>query len=108
VTTYRIAPDVAWHATEGRVAVLDLADIAAVPFVLEGSASAIWNAVAESGSAGADGVLTAVAGRFGLDPIDVEDDVRAFLDELVGRALIVTDADLSASQALSEQPEPPR
>jgi hypothetical protein len=88
VTTYRIAPDVAWHASQGRVAVLDLADASAVPFVLEGSASAIWNAVSESGGDGADGVVSSVAVLFGLSADDVRDDVVSFLEELVERALI--------------------
>ncbi|NQX35527.1 PqqD family protein [Herbiconiux sp. VKM Ac-2851] len=96
MTTYRIGPDVAWHRSDDdaaeRIAVLDLAEIGAVPFVLEGSAAAIWIAVDEHGSEGADGVLTAVAERFGLEPAEVGGDVRAFLAELVERRLIESSA----------------
>ncbi|MCS5713752.1 PqqD family protein [Herbiconiux sp. CPCC 205716] len=110
MTSYRIGPDVAWHSSDddggaggsggagaGRVAVLDLAEVGAVPFVLEGSAAAIWTAVFEHGDEGADGVVAAVAERFDLEPADVRADVDAFLAELVQRRLIEAEPDPAAA-----------
>lgn len=105
MTTYRIGPDVAWHSSDdegaggsaggasagaaaGRIAVLDLAEVGAVPFVLEGSAAAIWTAVSERGDDGVEGVVAAVAERFGIEPGSVRADVTSFLAELVERHLI--------------------
>lgn len=95
-TRYRIAPNVAW---------LDAAEVepdrdtvwAAVlpdgrPVVLDGSACAVWRALAEHGT------VTAIAEQ--LTPPDdpdllatVAQDVRAFLGGLVAQGLVVADED---------------
>jgi hypothetical protein len=72
-----------------RVVVLDLSDLhSARPLVLEGSAAAVWHALAEPGTARQ--VAAAVARDFGLPATEVEPDVRDFLASLRQRGLAVS------------------
>jgi hypothetical protein len=72
-----------------RVVVLDLSDLErARPLVLEGSAAAVWHALAEPGTARQ--VAAAVARDFGLPATEVEPDVRDFLASLRRRGLAVS------------------
>ena len=72
-----------------RVVVLDLSDLqTARPLVLEGSAAAVWHALAEPGTARQ--VAAAVARDFGLPATEVEPDVQDFLASLRRRGLAVS------------------
>lgn len=55
------------------------------PFVMEGSAYAIWRALDEPAST--DQVVERVAADFGIPAAEVEPDVLAFLAELESRGL---------------------
>jgi hypothetical protein len=77
---------VAWVGEEDRVVVLHLDRLEELPVVLSGSGAAIWHAV-DAADDVTDTVGT-VAEAFGVQPEDVEADVRAFLEDLAGRGLI--------------------
>ena len=65
----------------GRVVVLDLAHpTTARPLVMEGTAAAIWHALAEPATVAQ--VAGQVAADFGVPAADVDADVLAFLGEL--------------------------
>jgi len=76
-----IREDVAWTGEGGRYVVLSLADAAARPQVLEGSAALIWAALAEGEAPVAD-LSARVAGVAGVTSDVVEGDVAAFVAEL--------------------------
>jgi hypothetical protein len=83
---WRRNPDVAVVDSPGRVVVLDLTTPrTARPFAMEGSACAIWHALAEQRTT--DQVVERVAADFGVRAADVEPDVRRFLAELQSRGL---------------------
>ena len=80
------SPDVAVVESPGRVVVLDLTTPeTAQPFVMEGSAHAIWQALDEQPST--DQVIERVASDFGIPAAEVGRDVLAFLAELQARGL---------------------
>ena len=79
-------PDVALVESPGRVVVLDLTTPqTARPFVMEGSAHAIWRALDLHPTA--DQVVARVAADFGIPAAEVEPDVLTFLAELESRGL---------------------
>ncbi|WP_195908193.1 PqqD family protein [Nostocoides sp. HKS02] len=83
------SPDVAVVDHGERVVVLDLQDPqTARPLVMEGSAAAIWHALAEPRTT--DQVVAAVALDFGLPATEVAADVRSFLTTLSERGLAAT------------------
>jgi hypothetical protein len=72
----------------GRVVVLDLSEPAtAHPFVMEGTAEAIWRALDEPGTT--EEVVSRVAREFGAPPAHVAGDVVDFLADLRARRLVV-------------------
>jgi hypothetical protein len=93
-----IAPDVAWidardlpalgeQAAADAVYVTRVPD--GVPLVLEGSAWAVWTALADGADTVA-AVAEAAAALMGTEPGDaVARDVTAFLDQLTGAGLVV-------------------
>ena len=83
----RHSPRIAWVGEPERVVVLHLDRLDELPLVLTGSGAAIWHAV--DGSGDVDEVIRTVAGEFGLPTETVEPDVRAFLEDLAARGLIV-------------------
>jgi len=82
---YRIAPDV------GRVDADELTYVARLPegpaLVLADSAAVIWAEVSEGGSL--EQVVERVADAFGLAPAAIEEDVAAFVEQLVALGLLV-------------------
>jgi hypothetical protein len=83
---WRRNPDVAVVESLGRVVVLDLTTPqTASPFAMEGSACAIWQALAEPSTTAQ--VVERVAADFGAPAAEVEPDVLAFLAELLARRL---------------------
>ena len=83
---WRRNPDVAVVESPGRVVVLDLTTPqTARPFVMEGSAYAIWQALDEPRPRRP--VVERVAADFGIPAAEVEPDVLAFLAELESRGL---------------------
>jgi hypothetical protein len=90
-TVWRRNPEVALVESPGRVVVLDLATPeTAKPFAMEGSAYAIWQALAEQSTT--DQIVERVAADFGVLAAEVDADVRSFMDELSSRGLIRPDA----------------
>jgi hypothetical protein len=86
-TVWRRNPDVAVVESPGRVVVLDLTTPrTARPFAMEGSAAAIWQALAEPSTTGQ--VVERVAADFGAPAAEVEPDVLTFLAELESRGLL--------------------
>ncbi|NYG07549.1 hypothetical protein BJ986_002036 [Phycicoccus badiiscoriae] len=86
-TVWRLEPDLAVVESPGRVVVLDLTTPrTARPFVMEGSAHAIWQAL--DGRPTTDQLVARVAAAFGLPAADVEPDVLGFLAELESRGLV--------------------
>jgi hypothetical protein len=83
---WRRNPDVAVVESPGRVVVLDLTTPqTARPFAMEGSAHAIWRALAEQSTT--DQVVQRVAADFGIPAAEVEPDVLTFLADLESRGL---------------------
>ena len=83
---WRRNPDVAVVESPGRVVVLDLTTPqTATPFAMEGSARAIWRAMAEPSTT--DQIVERVAADFGAPAAEVEPDVLTFLAELESRGL---------------------
>jgi len=84
---WAIRDDVAWTGEGDRVVVLSLADAAARPQVLEGSAATIWSALA-AGAAPIDDLSARVAEDVGLDIAGLEADVAAFVLTLADEGLV--------------------
>jgi hypothetical protein len=83
---WRRNPDVAVVESPGRVVVLDLTTPqTATPFAMEGSACAIWQAMAEPSTT--NRIVERVAADFGAPAAEVEPDVLTFLAELESRGL---------------------
>ncbi|ADU47695.1 PqqD family protein [Intrasporangium calvum] len=82
---YGIAPDV------GRVDADELTYVARLPegpaLVLADSAAVIWAEASEGGSL--EQVVERVADAFGLAPAAIEQDVAAFVEQLVALGLLV-------------------
>jgi hypothetical protein len=74
-------------SSEGRVAILDLDDLAEPPRILEGTAAAIWSAV--DGARTTSLLVAAVAEEFGLTAAEVRTDVVEFLEYLADLGLLV-------------------
>jgi len=84
---WRRHPDVALVESPGRVVVLDLTTPqTARPFVMEGSAHAIWQALDDQPTT--DQVVQRVAADFGAPAAEVAPDVLTFLAELESRGLV--------------------
>lgn len=75
--------------SEQRVTVLDLDRPAEPPLVLTGSCAVIWTAV--DGERGVDEIVALVAEEYGVGADVVGRDVRAFLEDLVARGVLVSD-----------------
>lgn len=84
---WAIRDDVAWTGEGDRVVVLSLADAAARPQVLEGSAATIWSALA-AGAAPMRDVIGRVADTAGVSPDRVAADVAAFVGDLRDRGFV--------------------
>lgn len=89
----RIGDDVAWTAEEMRVVAFDLTRPGANPFVLESSAAAVWEEIAEGGPLLGEVLLQRIAESFDIDESEISDDVEALLDALVSRDLLAIGAD---------------
>ncbi|UWF77908.1 PqqD family protein [Microbacterium neungamense] len=86
---HRIGGDVAWVSSgPERVVVLDLADPAATPTALEGSAAAIWHTIADADGITRDELLRVLAESFAVQAGDIADDVDAVLRRLRELSLI--------------------
>jgi hypothetical protein len=85
-TIWTRSPDVAMVESPGRAVVLDLATPeTAKPLAMEGSAYAIWQALAEQPTT--DQVVERVAADFGVPAAELEPDVLSFLAVLESRGL---------------------
>lgn len=85
-TVWRRNADVAVVESPGRVVVLDLTTPqTARPFAMEGSAWAIWQALAEPSTTAQ--IVERVAADFGAPAAEVEPDVVTFLAELESQGL---------------------
>lgn len=79
--------EVAVVASEGRVAMVDLARLEAPPMVLNDTGAQIWQAV--DGRRTTDQVVAHVAAEAGLQPDEIREHVAAFLDSLVELGVVV-------------------
>lgn len=77
-------------AGDERTVVLDLDRLGDPPLVLDGSAEAVWDALAEPRTS--NEVIGEVAERYGESPETVGPSVRAFLSDLIDRGLLVEPA----------------
>ena len=80
-------PELAVVESADRVTVLHLDHLAEPPLVLSGSGVAVWEAV--DGRRTLAEVVEAVAASYGLEVVAVEAEVRVFVEELVGRGVLV-------------------
>lgn len=85
---WRRNPELAVVERPGRVVVLDLSRHSASPWVLEGSAEAVWRALAQPCSTAK--VVDHVALDFGIPATEVEADVTSFLEQLQAAGLVQT------------------
>lgn len=88
-TLWRIHDDVAWTGEAPRVVVLALANPAASPLALEGSAALIWSALA-AGPGCSDDIVARVAESAEVDGAAIRDDVESFLGSLRDQDLVFT------------------
>ncbi len=99
MTSYRVAPDVAW--VEVSTSSAPEAVAARVPdgppLALHGPSALIWLSAVESGNTRE--VVDRVADATGELPQTVEQGVRDFLDDLVARGLLTT-GDLPAARTI--------
>ncbi|GAA1945860.1 hypothetical protein GCM10009798_01040 [Nocardioides panacihumi] len=79
--------ELAFTESADRVAVLDLDRPGEPAIVLTGPGSAIWAAV--DGRRGIAEIVAVVASSYDVAESDVDADVRAFLQDLVARGLLV-------------------
>lgn len=86
---WRIHDDVAWTGESSRVVVLALANPAASPLALEGSAALIWIALA-AGPGHSDDIVARVAASAEVDDEAIRDDVKSFLGTLRDQDLVFT------------------
>ncbi|MFE5407289.1 PqqD family peptide modification chaperone [Microbacterium sp. NPDC056569] len=86
---WRINDDIAWTGEVPRIVVLALADPAASPLALEGSAALIWSALAE-GPGRAHDIVRRVAEAAEVDGDVIRDDVESFLGTLRDQDLVFT------------------
>ncbi|MDR7184890.1 ABC-type cobalamin/Fe3+-siderophores transport system ATPase subunit [Microbacterium trichothecenolyticum] len=86
---WRIHDDVAWTGESSRVVVLALANPAASPLALEGSAALIWIALA-AGPGHSDDIVARVAASAEVDGDAIRDDVESFLGTLRDQDLVFT------------------
>ncbi|MGU3645888.1 PqqD family peptide modification chaperone [Microbacterium sp. C23T] len=86
---WRIHDDVAWTGESSRVVVLALADPAASPLALEGSAALIWIALT-AGPGHSDDIVARVAASAEVDGDAIRDDVESFLGTLRDQDLVFT------------------
>ncbi len=86
---WRIHDDVAWTGESPRVVVLALANPAASPLALEGSAALIWTALA-AGPGRSDDIVARVAEAAAVDHDTVRPDVESFLGTLRDQDLVFT------------------
>lgn len=84
---WRIHDDVAWTGESPRVVVLALANPAASPLALEGSAALIWSALA-AGPGCSDDIVSRVAESAEVDGAAIRDDVESFLETLRDQELV--------------------
>ncbi|WP_448710930.1 PqqD family protein [Microbacterium profundi] len=87
--TVRIGDDVAWTIGVSRVVAMDLARPGATPYVLEESAAAVWEEIAETGPVTGEALTLAIASAFAADSTEIADDVEALIADLVARDLLV-------------------
>lgn len=87
---WRRADDVAEvTSTPERYAVLPLGSDAQVPYLLTGTAAAIW--AESSGGASTEGIVAALAERYSTAPNEICEQVSAFLRELEACHLLIAD-----------------
>ena len=86
---WRIHDDVAWTGESSRVVVLALANPAASPLALEGSAALIWIALA-AGPGCSDDIVARVADAAAVDLEAIRPDVESFLEVLRDQDLVFT------------------
>ena len=86
---WRIHDDVAWTGESSRVVVLALANPAASPLALEGSAALIWTALA-AGPGCSDTITARVAEAAEVDGAAIRADVESFLATLRDQDLVFT------------------
>ncbi|MEV4687244.1 PqqD family peptide modification chaperone [Microbacterium sp. LWH3-1.2] len=86
---WRIHDDVAWTGESPRVVVLALANPAASPLALEGSAALIWTALA-AGPGCSDTIVSRVAEAAEVDGDAIRPDVESFLGTLRDQDLVFT------------------
>jgi hypothetical protein len=76
---------VAWRVLDGKVVVVG--GHAGRLYVLNRTATCVWEAVGEGGSS-ADDVAARLTARFAVDPARARADAIGFLEELAGRGLL--------------------
>lgn len=84
----RHADDLAWVDDDERVVVVRLADPAADPLVLAGSAAVVWRAIGDGPGRRSEEVVAEVAAAYDLDPDVVADDVRSLLHDALGWGIL--------------------
>jgi hypothetical protein len=80
------APDVAYVEEEDRVVLVDLRHPADPPQILNGSAATIWLAI--DGQRDDEAVIDHVAEAYGVERVEVAEQVRSFLADLDARGLL--------------------
>jgi hypothetical protein len=74
-------------ASEGRVAMVDLARLEAPPMVLNDTGAEVWHAI--DGSRTTEQVVEHVAAEAGLEPDEIREHVEAFVGSLVELGVVV-------------------
>ena len=83
---WRRSADVAFVDSPGRVAMLDLRELAKAPVILEETAAAIWSAV--DGMRDEEAIVGEVAQQYRVEPTEVAEQVARLLTQLASMNLI--------------------
>ena len=88
MTTLRIRDDVAWTGEGARIVALNLTELTATPFALEGSAAVVWQTIFEAGGITLEQLLADLYAAFDADEDRIRDDVERLVDDLIARGLL--------------------
>lgn len=86
--SWRVRSDVAWTGRDDSFVALQLSRLVApTPVAMEGTAALIWDVLTRATALNATELIERVAEASGVEPSDIDTDVRAFLASLKASAL---------------------